>query len=79
MVAPTFISGLSKVQKYSTSCHATRTISKSLALYVDGIPLFFQEGKQCSQQMSSLGPQPDFPASEMSVLWLNTLGPIFIP
>lgn len=30
-------------------------------------------------QMSSLCPQPDFPSSEMFVLWLNVAGPVFIP
>lgn len=30
-------------------------------------------------QMSSLCPQPDFPASEMSVLWLNVLNPFSPP
>lgn len=29
--------------------------------------------------MRSLCPQPDFPTSEMFVLWLNVAGPIFIP
>ena len=67
----------SKVQNQSVSSHAILTVPKSQTILTSGIPLFFREKRY--PQTSSLHPQPDSPASEMSVLWLNAVGPVLTP
>ena len=66
----------SEVQNHSVSSHAILTIPKSQEILSPAASLCSFEKKMCPH---SLHPQPDSPASEMSELWLNAVGPVLTP